>query len=79
MKDGVPVNLTAREFSLLAVLIQNKNIALSRECLLQLVWGYDYFGETRTVDTHILNLRKKLGLSDVIKTVPKLGYRLEDV
>lgn len=78
LKDGVPVNLTAREFSLLAVLIQNKNIALSRERLLQLVWGYDYFGETRTVDTHILNLRKKLGLSDVIKTVPKLGYRLED-
>lgn len=79
LKDGVPVNLTAREFALLAVLIQNKNIALSRERLLQLVWGYDYFGETRTVDTHILNLRKKLGLSDVIKTVPKLGYRLEDI
>lgn len=79
LKDGVPVNLTAREFSLLAVLIKNKNIALSRERLLELAWGYDYMGETRTVDTHILNLRKKLGLADVIRTVPKLGYRWEDV
>ena len=78
LKNGQPVELTAKEFALLDVLIRNKNIALSRERLLELVWGYDYMGETRTVDVHILGLRKKLGLTDKIKTVSKLGYRLED-
>ncbi len=75
--DGVPVELTNREFELLEVLIKNKNIALSREKLLDLAWGYDYCGDTRTVDVHITKLRKKLGLEDYIKTVYKLGYRLE--
>jgi len=71
------VDLTNREFELLEVLINNRNIALSREKLLDLAWGYDYFGDTRTVDVHITKLRKKLGFEERIKTVYKLGYRLE--
>ena len=74
---GVQVELTTKEFELLCVLINNKNLALSREKLLELVWGYDYMGETRTVDVHIQKLRKKLGFEEYIKTVYKHGYRLE--
>lgn len=58
-------------------MILNRNIALSREKLLELAWGFDYAGETRTVDTHIQKLRSKLGWEARIKTVYKLGYRLE--
>lgn len=76
MKDKV-VEYTPKEFELLEVLIKNRNIALSREKLLELVWGYEYMGETRTVDVHIQKLRKKLGLEKKIVTVYKLGYRLE--
>ncbi|WP_438495509.1 response regulator transcription factor [Paenibacillus sp. IHBB 3054] len=75
--DQLPVDLTAREFELLEVLIRNRNIALSREKLLELAWGYDFAGDTRTVDVHIRQLRKKLGWEERIKTVFKLGYRLE--
>lgn len=75
--EGKEVELTNREFELLTVLLQNRNIALSREQLLDLAWGYDYYGDTRTVDVHIVKLRKKLHLEAVIKTVYKLGYRLE--
>ena len=75
--EGREVALTPQEFNLLEVLIQNKNIALSREKLLELAWGYDYEGETKKVDVHIQKLRKKLGLEREIKTVTKLGYRLE--
>jgi DNA-binding response OmpR family regulator len=75
--DGVPVDLTNREFELLEVLIDNRNIALSRDKLLDLAWGYDYFGDTRTVDVHITKLRKKLKFQNYIKTVYKVGYRLE--
>lgn len=71
------IEYTPKEFELLGVLIRNRNIALSREKLLELVWGYDYIGETRTVDVHIQKLRKKLGLEKRIVTVYKLGYRLE--
>lgn len=74
---GREIELTIKEFELLKVLIANKNLALSREKLLELVWGYDYLGETRTVDVHIQRLRKKLHMEDSIKTVYKLGYRLE--
>ena len=74
---GAPVDLTNREFKLLEVLINNRNFALSREKLLNMVWGYDFFGDTRTVDVHITKLRKKLNLEDSIKTVYKHGYRLE--
>ncbi len=76
--DGEEVPLKPMEFELLAVLAKNKNVAISREKLLRMVWGVDYVGETRTVDVHIGQLRKKLGLSDNIKTVSKLGYRLEE-
>ena len=69
--------LTPREFSLLHVLIENRNIALSRDQLLELAWGYDYGGDTKTVDVHIQRLRKKLGWDNYIKTVMKVGYRLE--
>ena len=72
-----PVECTPKEFDLLEVLITNRNIALSREQLLELAWGYDYVGDTRTVDVHIQKLRKKLNLEKRIKTVYKHGYRLE--
>jgi DNA-binding response OmpR family regulator len=74
---GIEVDLSPREFELLEVLINNRNIALSRDKLLELAWGYDYAGETRTVDTHIQKLRSKLGWENRIKTLYKLGYRLE--
>lgn len=76
LKEEV-VEYTPKEFELLEVLIKNRNIALSREKLLELVWGYEYIGETRTIDVHIQKLRKKLGLEKRIVTVYKLGYRLE--
>lgn len=75
--DGSPVECTPKEYALFEVLVQNRNIALSRERLLELVWGYDFEGDTRTVDVHIQKLRKKLALGEQIKTVYKLGYRLE--
>lgn len=71
------IECTPKEFELLEVLVRNRNIALSREKLLELAWGYDYEGDTRTVDVHIQKLRKKLGLENRIKTVYKLGYRFE--
>ncbi len=74
---GGEVELTPQEFALLETLIVNRNLALSREKLLELAWGYDYMGDTRTVDVHVQKLRKKLELTDRIKTVYKLGYRLE--
>ena len=77
LRGGVRVELTSKEFELLHVLIDNVNLALSRDQLLELVWGFDYLGETRTVDVHIQRLRKKLGLDDSIVTVFKHGYRLE--
>lgn len=75
--EGKLVDLSPREYELLEVLIKNQNIALSRDKLLELAWGYDYMGETRTVDNHIQKLRSKLNWENRIKTVYKLGYRLE--
>lgn len=75
--DGQPVELTHQEFELLRTLIIHKNIALSREQLLDLAWGRDFLGDIRTVDVHIQRLRKKLCLESHIKTVYKYGYRLE--
>lgn len=75
--DGEVVECTPKEYQLLEVLIKNRNIALSRERLLDMIWGYDFEGGTRTVDVHIQRLRHKLHLEDQIKTVYKLGYRLE--
>ncbi len=76
-RKGQLVECTPKEYELLEVLVDNRNIALSRERLLELAWGYDYEGDTRTIDVHIQRLRKKLGWEEVIKTVYKLGYRLE--
>jgi DNA-binding response OmpR family regulator len=74
---GETVDPTAREFDLLWYLAENRGLALSREQILQAVWGYDYFGETRTVDVHVRQLRKKLdGLP--LQTVWGVGYRLGD-
>ena len=75
--EGTVIECTPKEYELLRVLIRNRNIALSREKLLDMVWGYDFEGGTRTVDVHIQRLRHKLHLEDYIKTVYKLGYRLE--
>lgn len=77
-KNGVEISLKPMEFELLCVLARNKNIAISREELLRRVWGVDYVGETRTVDVHIGQLRKKLSLNENIRTVSKMGYRLEE-
>jgi len=77
LKDNRVIELTAQEYALLEALVRNRNLALSREQLLSAAWGYDYIGETRTVDMHIQRLRKKLEWEEVIKTVYKLGYRLE--
>lgn len=74
-KNNEKIEMTAQEFELLKVLIQNKNLALSREKLLESAWGYDYYGDTRTVDMHIQRLRKKLSWDDIIVTVYKYGYR----
>lgn len=72
------VDMTLKEFELLLLFIKNKNIALSREQILERVWGYDYVGETRTVDIHVQRIREKLNLKDSIKTVFKVGYRFEE-
>lgn len=71
------ISLTLKEYELLEYLIRNKNIALSRERLIEQVWGYDYEGDTRTIDVHVAALRRKLELGEYLKTVYKLGYRLE--
>ena len=74
-RGGEPLSLTPIEFDLLLVLMRNRNIALSRERLLADVWGQLFEGETRTVDVHVAQLRKKTGLR--IVAIPKIGYRLE--
>ncbi len=76
-KQGQHIDLTIKEFDLLVLLAQNKNIALFRETLFARVWGEDFFGETRTLDSHIQRIRRKLGWEDRIKTVYKVGYRLD--
>jgi DNA-binding response OmpR family regulator len=76
-KNGSEISLKPKEFDLLEALISNRNLALSREKLINLVWNFDYEGDTRTVDVHIQRLRQKLGLSDRLHTVYKTGYRLE--
>lgn len=77
-KNGKMVPLKPMEYELLAALAQSRNVALSREELLNRVWGMDFMGETRTVDVHIGQIRKKLEFQEVIRTIPKMGYRLED-
>ena len=76
-KAGEEIYLTPKEFSLLETLVINRNIALSREKLIELVWMTDFDGDMRTVDVHIQRLRTKLGLENRIKTLYRLGYRFE--
>lgn len=76
--DGEEVELSFKEFELLAYFIENKGLALSREKILNSVWNYDYFGDARTIDTHVKKLRSKLGeKGDMIKTVWGIGYKFE--
>ncbi len=77
-KDGEAIDLPPLEFDVLTVLIKNKNRTVTREHILNEIWGEDYFGDVRTVDVRIANLRKKLGLGDAIRTISKAGYRLEE-
>lgn len=72
------VELTAVEFDLMMTLAQHHGMVLSREQLLEKVWGYDYYGDTRVVDVHISHLRQKLGINGLIETVRGVGYRFED-
>lgn len=76
--DGKKVELTPKEYDLLFYLVENKNIALSRDKLLSDIWGYDFFGDDRTIDTHIKNLRNSLGpYRDYIVTLRGVGYKFE--
>lgn len=76
--DGVRIDATPKEYELLLFLCKNCNIAVTREQLLEKVWGYDYYGDDRTLDTHMKSLRKKIGkYSDNIITIRKVGYRFE--
>ena len=77
VRGGEEVYLTPKEYSLLETLVLNRNIALSRDKLITLVWGYDYDGDSRTVDVHIRQLRAKLGITHRLKTLYKTGYRFE--
>lgn len=77
--DGVSVELSFKEFELLEYFMQNKNLALSRENILSNVWDYDYFGDARTIDTHVKKLRAKLGkCGEQIKTIWGMGYKFEE-
>ncbi len=75
--DGEIIVLQPIEYDLIVALIRHKNCTLSRERLLSEIWGFDYTGATRTVDTHISSLRRKLNLAGALISVPKVGYRLE--
>ncbi|GHU82716.1 DNA-binding response regulator [Clostridia bacterium] len=76
-KCGALVEMTPQEYQLLALFMRNKNIALSRDTLLNAAWGYDYLGGTRTIDIHVQKLRRKLDWERAIKTIYKVGYMLE--
>lgn len=77
--DGIRENFSPKEYELLVYLIKNKNIAMSRDTLISKIWGYDFFGDERTLDTHIKLIRKRLGkYSHLIATVRGVGYRFEN-
>ena len=76
--DGKPIELSYKEFELLCYFLENKGVALSRERILNNVWNYDYFGDARTIDTHVKKLRSKLGdKGEYIKTIWGMGYKFE--
>lgn len=77
-KNGEEIILKPLEFDVFSMLVRYRNRTILREKLLNEIWGADFFGDTHTVDVHIANLRKKLDAADIIKTVPKYGYRLKD-
>jgi len=77
LQDGKQILLTMKEFELLLLFVRNKNIALYRETIYENVWESNYLGDSRTVDLHVQRLRKKLGWEGKIKSVYKVGYRLE--
>lgn len=78
MVDGAPVDLSYKEFELMTYFAENQGIALSREKILNNVWNYDYFGDARTIDTHVKKLRSKLGAKgEYIKTIWGMGYKFE--
>lgn len=77
-KAGESISLPPLEFDVLCILMKHKNRTVSREQMLNEIWGQDYFGDVRTVDVRVANLRKKLGLATEIRTISKAGYRLED-
>lgn len=78
MIDGVPVELSFKEFELLTYFMENEGLALSREKILNHVWNYDYFGDARTIDTHVKKLRSKMGeKGNCIKTIWGMGYKFE--
>ena len=77
--DGEVVNLTLKEYELLKRLMKNRGIVMTRDCLLEDIWGYDFDGETRTVDVHVRTLRQKLGsCGEMIETVRGVGYRMSE-
>ena len=78
IKAGEAITLPPMEFDVLTILIKNKNRTVSREYLLNEIWGTDYFGDVRTVDVRVANIRKKLSLANEIRTISKSGYRLEE-
>ena len=76
--DGTPIDLSVKEFELLAYFLENQKMALSREKILNHVWNYDYFGDARTIDTHVKKLRSKMGeKGNYIKTIWGMGYKFE--
>lgn len=76
--DSQPIDLSYKEFELLTYFVENKGIALSREKILNSVWNYDYFGDARTIDTHVKKLRSKMGdKGELIKTIWGMGYKFE--
>ncbi len=77
-RNGQEIVLTPKEFTLLELLVRNKNMTLFRDKIYELVWENDSYGDTRTLDLHVQRLRKKLGLTEKLKTIYKVGYRLED-
>lgn len=77
--NGEAIELSFKEFELLTYFIQNRGVALSRERILNHVWNYDYFGDARTIDTHVKKLRSKMGAKgDLIKTIWGMGYKFEE-
>ncbi len=77
VRDGKQIALTMKEYELLLLFVQNRNIALYRETIYERIWSGDYMGDSRTVDLHVQRMRKKVGLEDKIVAVYKVGYRLE--